>query len=209
MISVKALAGLAAAAYASPPTFRAGDIHAVLTEQAGVTVLAVRGTQPDNLGDWLRDLDVVPRWHPVLGFCHRGFLDGAEALRPLTRAALQDAPVLVLTGHSMGGAIALLLAALMSARGERLPAATVTFGAPRAGTQALARCLIGCEKALYRNGDDPVPDVPLAMPPELPLPEYQQPAPLRQVGTPSGDPLSDHAIARYIQAVPDVPAGRA
>ena len=204
MISVKTLAGLAAAAYASPPTFHAGDVGAVLTQQDGVTVLAVRGTRPGSLSDWLRDLDVMPRWDRLLGWCHQGFLDGADGIFSVAHEAMETSPSLVLTGHSMGGAIALLLAARMGVLGLARRMATVTFGAPRAGTDELARCLSGYGVILFRNGDDPVPTVPLRMPPELPVPEYRQPAIVRMVGLPSGDPIADHEIARYVAAVPDM-----
>lgn len=182
------LAGLAAGAYAVPASYAAGDVAAVRTGN----VVAFRGTRPDALADWLRDLDAVPVYDQVLGYCHRGFIDGARATLPLILA--DRAVPLLLVGHSLGGALALLTAALLLA--ERRPVLGVaTFGAPRAAGGRLRAALMETTVRQYRHGDDPVTEVPF-----LPL-VFEHPTQLIAIGQPSVDPLTDHAISGYLAAL--------
>ena len=185
-------AAFASEVYHEPHTWRAGDVHALFTVRRGLRVIAVRGTTADP-ADWVRDLEIVPRWSSHLGFCHRGFLDGAEELRRRSPLADQDFAGAVLTGHSMGGAIAILLAAVLITE-NICPRAVVTFGAPRCGSWKLRRTLWRVPLRLYRNGDDPVPAVPWL--PGL----YLHPRALMPIGEPALDPLADHAIAAYRRA---------
>lgn len=195
-VSDLALAGIASAAYDAAPDWAAGDVHAITRSVGGARVIALRGTTGDPR-DWLRDLDMCPVFDRALGFCHAGFLHGARALwakmvSPVTENA-------ILTGHSMGGALALLLAGLAIGAGQT-PGAVVAFGAPRAGGARLARALGGVKLRLYRNGRDPVPDVPY-------LPRvYGQPTALIALGAPARDPLDDHFIAAYEAALAAVAA---
>lgn len=187
------LAALAAEAYTAAPTWRAGDVHALYTFRAGESVVAIRGTTADPR-DWLRDLSVMPKRDRALGFCHAGFLDGARALFLKSPLPDRDFSASILTGHSMGGALALLLGGLLAAHGSP-PRAIVTFGAPRCGSWTLRRVLRDLPLRLYRNGDDPVPEVPW-------LPGfYVHPAKLIAIGDAALDPLDDHPIAAYRRAL--------
>jgi hypothetical protein len=100
----------------------------------------------------------------------------------------------------MGGAIALPVGALLLVDGVRL-SAIVTFEAPRCGGWKLRRVLSRINLGLYRNGDDPVPDVPW-------LPGvYMHPRRLVQIGEPAFDPLEDHHIAAYRRALRNLREG--
>ena len=186
-----ALATLCAAAYAPQWDFASGDVHA---RRAG-NVVAFRGTDPDCVADWLRDLEAVPWLNRHIGWCHAGFLDGALLALPWLRGLPHP---LVLTGHSLGGALAVLSAALLVATGVPV-AAMVTFGAPRAGGDGVRDVLHDVPVRQYRHGHDVVPEVPW-------LPDVlMHVAPLTEIGSSTGDPIADHAIARYIAALtPDV-----
>ena len=189
----KELAAIAGDTYIAAPTLRAGDVHALYTLRDGLRVIAVRGTTRDP-ADWLRDLSAMPAHDPDLGCCHHGFLAGARALATAAFRAGVEFRGAVLTGHSMGGAIALLLAGILAAR-EMRPRAVVTFGAPRCGSWKLRRVLAKIPLRLYRNGDDPVPDVPW-------LPGfYLHPRALIAIGEPALDPIADHHIAAYRRAL--------
>lgn len=151
------LCHVAQLAYTSPPTYKFGDVQVLLKWAAPKEpVVAFKGTSSPL--DWLRDLDSVPMAHPKLGLCHRGFLLGAlEALEAIQEAA-KGCPV-VLTGHSLGGALAALTGALLGSVGSPV-AQVVTFGCPRVGFQGVRMALSGVRSARYVHGDDVVPTVP-------------------------------------------------
>lgn len=191
-ISDDDLARLAEDAYAAalPPGFPEGRAVAVKTQRDDTLIVAFRGTVPTRLEDVERDLDAVPVFHEGLGYVHQGFLEGALSIRTLM-PALKGARV-ILTGHSLGGALAIITAGLMICAGMA-PVRVVTFGAPRAGGDALRHRLRDTEIRQYRHGADPVPWLP-------PYFEHVR-APLIEIGTASDDALADHAIAGYVAAL--------
>lgn len=185
------LCRLAAATYTDAPTWQAGDVAAVRTGD----VIAFRGTEPASWADWLRDFDAIPVWDQALGWCHQGFLDGARAIWPLLD--VNGMRSLTLTGHSMGGALAILTAAKLITAGMRVDA-VVTFGAPRCGGVRVEDILSHTPLRLYRHGDDPVPDLPVA--PML----LRQPGTLIRIGTPTLNPIADHFVSGYLAALAPV-----
>jgi fermentation-respiration switch protein FrsA (DUF1100 family) len=178
----------AAGSYGAQATVVAGDVHAVITQAPGVAVVAFRGTVPSSWADWLRDFEAWPVRHEGMGWCHRGFLDGGMDLWPALQPLIAGRRV-ILTGHSLGGALAIITAGLMTLAGNP-PEALVTFGAPRVGGSALRQLLAPIPIRQYRNGNDPVPDVPL-------LYEHVR-LPLIEVGHPDlFDPLECHSCTGY------------
>lgn len=191
MIQAAVLCALCADAYVQPPAWQdpGSDIRALRADRDGLTVVAVPGTQ--NLEDALRDAHCLPRLDADLGWCPAGFL--GEALRLLELIAEDLAGTrLVLTGHSLGGAVAILIAGKLAARG-RPPLGVTTFGAPRTGFGRLARATAGLPMTLYRHGNDPVPDLP---------PLFRHPRAPTPIGTALADPLSCHFLAGYAAALP-------
>lgn len=154
-------------------------------------LIAVRGTEPADLGNWLTDFDAIPWPCFGLGMLHRGFLDAALALLPGVLAGVdthQQVPFL--TGHSLGGAIAQAIAGLLVARHGLVPPGVMGFGSPRVGGDKFRVVLRGAVPVtLYRHGDDPVPLVPSYFPPVSPPIEF---------GKPSLDPIEDHLITGYL-----------
>lgn len=154
LATAAALAEHAAAVYRSgaeyAATVRGGRWPVATQVVAGVTrvgvavspstvVLACRGS--DDAGDWLENLLALRvGWRPVLPpgvGVHLGFRRQAERIRAelfgvLDVAELNGDHRVILTGHSLGGAMALLLAAALRADGRRVDA-VVTFNAPRVG----------------------------------------------------------------------------
>ena len=131
-------------------------------------VAAFRGTE--SLPDWLTNLQTVRDPGPWKNTrVHEGFQDSflASALQigDIIGRNLNTKHQVWLTGHSLGGALAVLLAATMLESG--LPVhGLYTFGAPRVGDRKFARTLNDSLRdvaANWRvvNKDDIVPHVPL------------------------------------------------
>ncbi len=183
------LAQLALDAYHLPATAAAGNFHARVSEDAGGRVIAFRGSTADPR-DWLADLHFDLAHDPQIGMVHRGFLAGARALLPFLP---QDARATALTGHSLGGALALVIGALFVAQ-ARPPVAIVTFGAPRAGLSEFCQLLAAVDVRQYRRGDDPVPLVPL-----LPFRHVREP--LIAIGRAQVPAIECHRMAGYLADV--------
>lgn len=134
---------LALAGFGEPVPFHHresdGQGYAALRED-GLAVVAFRGTEPRRLQDLATDLQVFPTaWELGGGKVHAGFAASALGLWREVKAWLAGpgAPRqrLVLCGHSLGGAVATLLA-LPSGADE-----LVTFGCPRVGNAEFAASL--------------------------------------------------------------------
>jgi hypothetical protein len=135
----------------------------------GFDVVIFRGSV--TFQDWLRDLYVLPfgQFAPLLtriGHVHAGFFLGMEHVWSDLRPLLTQ-PVIV-AGHSLGGARACILTALMVADGAP-PVRRVTFGEPKTGLLDYAQFVKDVPAAPYRNGDavhhDQVTDLPPSFPP--------------------------------------------
>jgi hypothetical protein len=117
-------------------TYSATELAAFGEMQGDRAIIAFRGTLVNRKENWLVDVNCRFRGEPSR---HRGFCDGWESLRPqITQWLEARAPKsITLTGHSLGGAMAVLAAYDLA---ERWPIAEVTvFGCPRTGTGAFAQ----------------------------------------------------------------------
>ena len=121
----------------------AAKSEAVLASFADHSVLAFRGTEPDDPRDWVTDLDVALAAWPGGGRVHAGFkkaLDDRDLFRRLIQALAEAPRPIHCTGHSLGGALAVLAAARLAQ--ESVVRASdlrlMTFGTPRTGDAAFA-----------------------------------------------------------------------
>ena len=126
-------------------------------------VLAFRGSEPVTLPNWVTDVVVrLVERDEYAGKVHLGFSSVLRRtwakIEPILQLA-RDKP-LFLTGHSMGGALAVLTACRLAKMG-RPPVAVYTFGAPRVGDPDFCA---GYALPTYRivNRLDLVPEVPMA-----------------------------------------------
>jgi hypothetical protein len=126
-----------------------------------VALLVFRGTS--NIGQWLRDVQFIPARH-FWGTVHEGFLDGIDSIEPDLQAFEQlarNAQHVWISGHNLGGALAVLAAARLKSEG--ITASLYTYGQPRVGLGDFAdRFAVELPGKLIRfvNQSDVVPRVP-------------------------------------------------
>lgn len=104
-------------------------MHAWSVPVEGDMVVAFRGTQ--SVASLVQDLRFIRQWTPEGGL-HGGFAAGYESLHDdlVTRLRRARARRVWLTGHSLGGALAVVGAGRLAAAGIEV-AGLVTFGQPR------------------------------------------------------------------------------
>ena len=148
----------------------AGSRHRAiyLVDTSGpVQVVAVRGTA--NRGDALIDLGTrrIPDPHLEVGV-HEGFSRVAQAIyaQIKERHLLNPAKPVVVTGHSLGGAVALLLGMYLDAkRPDRFTVKAIyTFGQPKVFANDGVTSSPTMNRTILRvvNCGDPVPIVPIS-----------------------------------------------
>ncbi|NVO13537.1 MAG: lipase family protein [Rhodoplanes sp.] len=133
----------------------------LVAETRGIGVLAFAGTDPLNLAHWLTDINFVQNQEGI----HRGFDTALEAawgdVTSALRGADPAAPLLVV-GHSLGGALAVLAAHRIRTE-FGLESEVYTFGMPRVGSPEFAAAYnAAAGERTYRlvHGEDVVPTVP-------------------------------------------------
>lgn len=149
--------------------YEATELAAYAEMQGTQATVAFRGTLVDSCANWRVDANCLTRGDPRR---HRGFFDGWNALKPKIYKWLEERQpkTIVLTGHSLGGAMALLAAYDLAERW--LIDGVTVFGCPRAGTPGFARSYearlagpgasttLGNITTRYVMGTDAVPRVP-------------------------------------------------
>lgn len=155
----------------------------------GIPTFTCRGT--DDPTDVFHDLEsIVTIQHPVLGTVPTGFILGVDSICATIVAALpqlNQCPLIKFTGHSLGAAHAYYLGRLFKGLGGTVE--TVVFGLPHAcGTKSLDYSV-----RAYKNGDDPVTDVPVIVPQIAQIPLI-----VETIWPDAWGPVKDHRIHYYI-----------
>lgn len=121
--------------------------------------IAVRGTK--TLTDIRKDADFLRTKDGNLDInLHRGFASAAQEVLPAILEGLRaDYPV-YLTGHSLGGAISVILALHLRQRGFTVKC--ITFGQPKVTDTRGAAKVEGLDVLRFIHGNDPVAMVPPA-----------------------------------------------
>jgi len=140
----------------------------VRNKTTGSIFVAFRGTV--SLEDWLTDFTFPEEAHPwgkvEDGFAHvynQCSADVRTFVKAGARASTQP-PRVVVTGHSLGGALATLATADLVSEGVAPQAAMYTFASPRVGDRPFAREFNKHVLQRWRiaNTEDIVPALPLA-----------------------------------------------
>jgi len=156
-------------------------------------ILAIEGTS--SMGDWVTNLKFLFRSDDT----HRGFK--SNAMKTLTSMvlnyeSLEKDRILVLAGHSLGGATATVLADLMLPNTPDLH--LITIGSPRPGGRGLRKRLKDADHLRFVHGSDIVPKSPPF------LTGYVHTHPqiyLEDANATKFDRVADHNAADYYTAV--------
>ncbi|HKY91200.1 MAG TPA: lipase family protein [Nevskiaceae bacterium] len=135
-------------------------------------LIAFRGTEPDDVTDLGTDLEFsLTKWDGAARV-HAGFLGAFESVADaISRWRDTHAPLPpVVTGHSLGAALATLAASRWHA------ARLVSFGSPRVGNPAFAATIPAPAQMRYVNCCDVVTELP----PEIPD-LYEHAGPMRYI----------------------------
>lgn len=139
------------------------DTQAFISHHDEVVLIAIRGTA--SAADGLRDANA----HQVdfadgVGKAHEGFYQAYRAMRDFVLRYLDQfyrSQRIVICGHSLGGAIALLLAeGLRRAPDRNYTPLLYTYGAPRAADSKFTDGASALVHHRIVNHNDPVPSVP-------------------------------------------------
>jgi triacylglycerol lipase len=129
----------------------------------GATIIAFAGTDPLKIEDWITDFDAVPSPDDL----HTGFQEAVANVWPKIKQVIDARPAseqpLFFTGHSLGGALAIIAAQRALSEAKVGATAVYTFGSPRTGGPGFfASYLTSLADSTYRlvDGTDVVATVP-------------------------------------------------
>ena len=141
--------------------FTVGDIQCFVASSADTALVTFRGSA--NLGNWFSNIDILTTRRPY-GLVHRGFFRAMEDVQDsiMTSLAGLNKPRLVVSGHSLGGAMATLFSAEAP---DSLPIKWIyTFGQPASGVRgdyvSNVNARFGTTQVRFVNNNDIVPRVP-------------------------------------------------
>lgn len=166
--------------------------YAAVKHFPDASVVVWRGTKTAK--EWLEDLTETPIEVAGLGHVHLGFWVGVSQIAHEIEDELRRAnkPKIIVTGHSLGAARAVLFAAKLKVQDGFQNVEWVSFAMPRPGFRTLAEVAVGGH--WYRNGEDaPVTHVPYL------LGLYKHPGSMFQINEPGqgSGPFSEHHIELY------------
>jgi triacylglycerol lipase len=155
--------------FEEPIILRGSSTQGFVARRGDIVIAAFRGTEPVNADDWLSNVNYHQRTvDRVPGLLHSGFtndlaeVDG-QMITAVKQLAQGERTRLFLTGHSLGGALAVLAAALLHFREGQRIAGVFTYGQPRLGDSAFSTAFdqaLGAVTLRYVNDLDVVPHVP-------------------------------------------------
>lgn len=150
---------------------RRTETQGFVARKDNTVIVAFRGTEPTHLIDWLTDVKFPQRKFDtnIPGLVHGGWADALEDVREqmleaVAKLSTGEALRVFVTGHSLGGALAVLAASVLQSEGKQKIAAVYTYGQPRVGDPEFSAAFdakLGAVTFRYVNDFDIVPHVPL------------------------------------------------
>jgi hypothetical protein len=129
----------------------------------GATIVAFAGTDPAAFANWITNFNLGTPAREI----HRGFNGAVDAVWKdlcAVLAARDPAQPLFITGHSLGGALAIIAAERLQRECGIAASVVYTFGAPRVGSPAFVRAYnasgLGAHTYRLVHGLDIVPSLP-------------------------------------------------
>lgn len=138
------------------------NTRGVVASKGNATLIAFAGSDPLVLPDWIADFS----FRTSSDHIHEGFQGAVNVvwpqLGPVIQAAGAAGRTLFFTGHSLGGALAVIAAERARLEGKIQGAQVYTFGMPRVGTaDFVARYgTLANTTQRFTHGQDIVPTVP-------------------------------------------------
>lgn len=153
-------------------------------------IIACSGTE--DLGDWLTNFSFLFNRDMV----HRGFLNNAFRIMALVLNKVDTSQSLIITGHSLGAATAVLLGVTLKLWGFNVQE-IITFGCPRVGNQQFSDyyASLSIPTIHYVNGNDIVPSTPPWLLGFRTLPGLRVVLPSKKMFR----FISDHKISSYLK----------
>lgn len=131
--------------------------------KTGEVVVVFRGTEPDTFNDIIADLKAWPSASETKGKVHDGFKDELNKIYPLILEWLGSTrdKTVIITGHSLGAAMASLFAARLHQMD--IDVELYTFGSPRVGNREWAQQFKDIKAYRFINNNDLVCRVPTSL----------------------------------------------
>jgi hypothetical protein len=125
-----------------------------------------------EMKDFMQDADFAKVKYAGMGRVHRGFAEAFDSVKPELSIVKKDKPILI-TGHSLGGALATLTALHLKQSGYDVHS-MYNFGSPRVGDNEFSRTYgqAGIPSFRFVNSCDIVPNVPVFGYDHIKLPVY-------------------------------------
>jgi uncharacterized membrane protein len=185
------------------------SVRVFLTTRAdGLNVIAIEGTHNDT--GWMLDFLALGmpshamQNRPALGWVHFGFYNATEFVMSQVSLIAARGPFAI-CGHSLGAVMALMIGAQLTADGTP-PVKVAAFAPPLGGDDKFVSIATSVPFCAYRYRNDPVPKVPLRLPPVWP---YRQVA-VTQLGMSTHEvDFGDHNINNYVREVKAFDAAQA
>jgi triacylglycerol lipase len=138
----------------------AGQVLFLKDSAARRQIISIRGTETKYAKSVLTDAEYTKQLDPKLGiYVHAGFEKAVRELYDSLSTRLDTGYSTRITGHSLGGALAVLLAYYMTVDGYHLER-TVTFGQPKVTNREGVEKFSQVKLLRVINSKDPVASVP-------------------------------------------------